>query len=53
MMDWLRKHALAWTTSAAATITALQLVTPTMIDWLFDIIVVGLVWAAAKLAKTE
>ena len=50
MMDLLRKHVLAWTTSTALILTMLQLVTPSFIDWLFDFMVVGLVFISAKLA---
>lgn len=49
-MGWLRGHVLAWTTSAALTLTLLQAVTPSLFDWLLDFAVVGLVWIAAKLA---
>jgi hypothetical protein len=50
MLDWFRSHALAWTTSAALTLTLAQVVTPSFMDWVFDFIVVGLVWMAAKLS---
>jgi hypothetical protein len=50
-MDWLRRHALGWATSAAATLTAAQIVTPSFADWILDWIVVALVAVAAKLAK--
>ena len=50
MLDWLRSHALAWTTSAAATLTAAQMITPNFMDFIFDWIVVGLVVVSAKLA---
>lgn len=50
-MDWLRQHALAWTTSAAASMVALRMVTPSFVDFVFDILTVALVWLAAKLAK--
>jgi hypothetical protein len=50
-MDWLRNHVLAWSTSSAATLVGLRLVTPSLIDFVFDILTVGLVFVAAKLAK--
>ena len=50
-MGWLRQHVLGWTTSAAATLTALQLIAPPLADWVLNILVVGLVALAAKLAK--
>lgn len=51
MLEWLRTHALAWTTSAALTIAGLRFVTPNFVDLIFDGLTVGLVWLAAKLAK--
>ena len=50
-MDWLRRHVLGWATSAAATLTALQLVAPPLFDWVLNVLVVGLVALAAKLAQ--
>lgn len=50
-MEALRRHALAWTTSAALTMAGLRFVTPSFVDMIFDFLTVGLVWAAAKLAK--
>lgn len=52
-MDWLRGHVLAWTTSAALTLTGLQVFTPTVFDWLLDGMVVALVWVAARLASSS
>lgn len=52
-MDWLRRHVLAWTTSAAATLTLAQIVAPRFMDWMLDFAVVLLVWVAAKLAQQE
>ena len=53
MMDWLRAHVLAWTTTAAATLTLAQLVAPRFMDWILDFLVVGLVFVAAKLAQLK
>lgn len=53
MLDKLRISVLAWTTTAAATLTVAQLVAPSFIDWIFDIAVVGLVALAAKLAAKK
>ncbi len=50
-MDWLHRHVLAWTTSAALTLTAAQVVAPGFIDLILDLMVVGLVWLAARLAQ--
>lgn len=50
-MDWLHRHVLAWTTSAAVALTAAQLVAPGFIDLILDLMVVGLVWLAARLAQ--
>ena len=52
-MDWLRQHVLAWTTSAAATLTLAQIVAPRFMDWILDFLVVGLVYVAAKLAQMK
>jgi hypothetical protein len=51
MTIWLRQHVLAWTTSAALTLAGLRLVTPSMVDLLIDLMSVGLVYLAARLAK--
>lgn len=53
MLDQMKANVLAWTTTAAATITVAQLVTPGFIDWIFDFMVVGLVALAAKLAAVK
>ena len=50
MLEKLQRHVLAWTTSAALTLTGLQLFAPPLIDWFLDFLVVGLVFLAAKLA---
>lgn len=50
-MAWLKGHVLEWATASALTLTLLQMVTPSIFDWIFDFIVVGLVWLAAKLSK--
>lgn len=50
-MELLRKHVLAWTTSAALTLAGLRFVTPAMVDILIDLLTVGLVYLAARLAK--
>ena len=52
-MDWLRTHVLAWTTSAAATLTLAQIFAPRFMDWILDFLVVGLVYVAAKLAQMK
>jgi hypothetical protein len=52
MLDKLRQHVLAWTTSAALTLTGFQIFAPAMVDWILDFAVVGLVFVAAKLAGT-
>lgn len=52
MLDWARRHVLAWTTSAAVTLAALRFVTPSFVDFMIDLLTVALVWVAAKLART-
>jgi len=51
MFDWLKSKVLLWTTTAAAFLTAAQMVTPSFMDFILDWLVVGLVFVAAKLAK--
>lgn len=51
MLDWLRAHVLAWTTSAALTLAAARFFTPSFMDMVIDLLTVGLVWVAAKMAK--
>lgn len=51
MLDWARRHVLAWTTSAAVTLAGLRLVTPSFVDLLIDLLTIALVFVAAKLAK--
>ncbi|MBF9645455.1 hypothetical protein [Streptococcus pseudopneumoniae] len=51
MIDWARKHALAWTTSAAVTLAAMRFFTPSFVDFIIDGLTVALVWLAAVLAK--
>ena len=53
LLEKLRVHVLGWTTSAAATLTAFQLIAPNWLDWILNIMVVGLVYIAAKLAKQK
>lgn len=50
-MAWLRAHVLAWATSAAVTLTVLQAFTPTAFDWILRILIIGIVFLAAKLAR--
>ncbi len=50
-MEALRRHVLAWTTSAALTLAALRIVTPSFVDVIIDLLTVGLVYLAAKLSR--
>ena len=50
-MNWLITHVLAWTTAAATTLTVAQIFAPKFMDIILDIMVVVLVWVAAKLAS--
>jgi hypothetical protein len=52
VIELLRGHVLAWTTSAAFTLTMAQVVAPSFMDWILDFLVVGLVALAAKLARS-
>ncbi len=53
MIEKAREHVLAWTTSAALTLTGFQVFAPKMVDWMLDFAVVGLVYIAAKLAGSK
>ena len=53
MFEKLKDRVLLWATTAAATLTSLQLFTPNMIDWLLDWLVVALVFIAAKVAQSK
>lgn len=53
MFEAIRRHTLAWTTSAALTLTGLQIIAPPLIDWVLDALVVGLVALAARLARPQ
>ncbi|WP_339107127.1 hypothetical protein [Thioclava sp. GXIMD4216] len=50
-MDWLKSHVISWTTSAALTLTLLQAITPSILDWILRAMIVGLVWLAARLSR--
>ncbi|WP_299933696.1 hypothetical protein [uncultured Pelagimonas sp.] len=49
-MGGIKKRVLAGLLSAAITVAALEAVTPTLFDWILELIGIGLVWLAAKLA---
>lgn len=51
MIDWLKRRVLAAALSAAATITFLSLISPAWLDFMFDLIMVGLIAIVGKLAK--
>ena len=51
--EFLRKKALLWTVSTAGTLVALRMVTPGFVDFIFDILTVGLVYVAGALARTK
>lgn len=51
LMDWLKRRVLAAALSAAATITFLSLISPAWLDFMFDLIMVGLIALVGKLAK--
>lgn len=53
MIDWLKKRVLAAAISAAGTITFLSLISPAWLDFLFDLIMVGLIVIVANLAKDK
>lgn len=51
MIEWLRERLLAAALSAAGTITVLSLISPAWLDFMFDLIMVGLIFVVAKLRK--
>jgi hypothetical protein len=46
-MEWIRKRATATLLSAATAVVMLQLVVPAIFDFIFDLILIGLVGLAA------
>jgi hypothetical protein len=50
VMEFLRRKALMWTTSTALSMLGLRFLTPTFVDFVFDILTVVLVFVAGKLA---
>lgn len=53
MINLIHRYVLAWTTSAALTLAGLRLVTPAFVDFIIDLLTVGLVALAAHLAKQK
>jgi hypothetical protein len=51
MVEWIRERLLAAALSAAGTITVLSLISPAWLDFMFDLIMVLIVWAVATLRK--
>lgn len=51
--NWIRKKALLWTVSTAGTLVGLRMITPDFVDFIFDILTVGLVYLAGAIARTE
>ena len=50
-MKWLKSHVGGAALSAVAAIVALKLVVPGVFDFIFDLIVFGLVWLVVRLNK--
>jgi hypothetical protein len=50
-MDWAKSKINELTLTAAIGLAALQVVTPMFIDMMFDGLIIGLMWVAAKTAK--
>jgi len=50
-MDWLRQRVLAAALSAAATITVLSILSPAWLDFMFDIILFGLIYVVSRLKE--
>jgi uncharacterized membrane protein len=50
-MIWLRKRVTAAALSAASVIIALQLITPGVFDFIFDLILLGIIAVVGRLAN--
>lgn len=50
-MGWIKQRMLAAALAAATTITFLSLISPAWLDFMFDLIMVGLIGLVGKLAK--
>ena len=50
-VEWLKQRILGAALSAAATITFLSLISPAWLDFMFDLIMVGLIAVVGRLAK--
>lgn len=53
MLDWIRERITSIALSAAAAIIALELITPSIFDFVFDLILLGLIGVVAKLHKRK
>lgn len=49
VLQWVKKRIAAVALTTASVITALQLITPSFLDLLFNLIVLGLLYAVIKL----
>lgn len=52
VLAWFKKRIAAVALTTASVITALQLITPSFLDLLFNLIVLGLLYAVIKLGGT-
>lgn len=52
MIKALKERVMLWSVSAAATLTAAQIVAPSFMDWILDGLVVCLVWLAASIGRS-
>jgi hypothetical protein len=50
-LDWVKRRILAVALSAAGTIAFLSLISPWYLDFMFDGIMILLIWIVGKLAK--
>lgn len=53
LIGWLKQRVLAAALSAATTITFLSLISPAWLDFMFDLIMVGLIALVGKLARNR
>lgn len=51
ILEWLRKRILAAAISAAATISVLSIISPAWLDFMFDLVMIGLIAVVGRLNK--
>jgi len=52
MLDRIKRHALTWLVTAASTVVGLQLIAPSWLDFILDIILIGMIFMARAISQT-